>query len=233
MFLSDFMVLPVKVFEIRGLEDNIESRLRGFREVERDEDEDIDLITEVLDTESSDGVIYGILAKDFLRLRNYRRNVERIPTTEEAPFWIVPHEARNYLIVMAPSVARGVKKLLSNHVAVKLGEVLNLDVRESRIESEILQKLHESNPRATNLIWFDNVDIPGVDKLCLSGQGLADTGLYKDYLDHGMIWYVVFTSQNSGYTVGITRNTVITNFSKSTKQEFIQFVRDDVLKLIE
>jgi hypothetical protein len=187
----------------------------------------------ILDIESSEGIIKGIIAKDFLRQRAYHRKVEKIPTTEEAPFWIAPYNQRYYLIVMAPSVARGVKKFLSNHVAVKLGEVLNADVRESRIESETLQKLHESNPNATNLIWFDNVDIPGVEKLCLSGQGLANTGLYKEYLDHGLIWYVVFTSQNSGYTIGITRNTVITNFSKSTEEEFIQFVRDEILKLIE
>ena len=111
--------------------------------------------------------------------------------------------------------------------------MLDADIREIRITSETLQELHESNPKATNLIWFDNVDIPGVDKLCLSGSGLADTGLYKDYLDHGMIWYVVFTSQQKGYTVGITRNSVITNFSKSTMEEFIQFVREDILKLVQ
>jgi hypothetical protein len=134
---------------------------------------------------------------------------------------------------MAPSVARGVKKLLSNHVAVALGGILNADVREAKITHEVLQRLHESNPQATNLIWFDNVDLPGVDKLCLSGQGLADTGMYKEYIDHGMIWYVVFTSQPKGYTVGMTRSVVITNFSKTTEEEFIEFVQDDILKLIE
>lgn len=227
------MVLPVKVFGVRGLEGNIVSRLRGFRETEKIENEDVELIVEILDIESTDGEIQGILSKDFLRIHTYRRKTEKTLTTEEAPFWILPHGEKHYLIVFAPSVARGVKKLLSNHVAVKLGEVLNVDIREARIPSETLQRFHESNPKATNLIWFDNVDIPGVDKLCLSGQGLADTGLYKEYLDHGNIWYVVFTSQKSGYTVGVTRNTVITNFSKSSEQELIEFVRSEILKLIE
>jgi hypothetical protein len=227
------MVLPVKVFEVRGIAGNFVPRLRGFRETEKIEDEEVELIVEVLDVESNEGEVQGILSKDFLRVRTYRRRTEKTPTTEEAPFWIVPYSEKHYLIVLAPSVARGVKKLLSNHVAVKLGEILNVDVRETRIPSETLQKLHESNPKATNLIWFDDVDIPGVNKLCLSGQGLADTGLYKEYLDHGLIWYVVFTSQKSGYTVGVTRNTVITNFSKSSEQEFIEFVKDEILKLIE
>ncbi len=77
------------------------------------------------------------------------------------------------------------------------------------------------------------MDIPSVNKLCLSGEGIADTGLYKDYIDHGMIWYVVFKSLAKGYTVGVTRSAVITNFSKSTVDEYIAFVREDILKLIE
>jgi len=228
------MVLPVKIFEIRGLEGNPLDKLIGWRETEPVEgDEDIQLVTEIIEVKEEDGVISGIFAKDFYREHIYRRRVMATPQTEEAPFWILNHEGRRFLVVMAPSVARGVKKLLSNHVAVALGAILNADIREARISYETLQKLHESNPQATNLIWFDNVDMPGVDKLCLSGQGLADTGMYKEYIDHGMIWYVVFTSQPKGYTIGITRSAVVTNFSKTTEEEFIEFIRDEILKLIE
>jgi len=137
---------------------------------------------------------------------------------------------------MAPSVARGVKKLLSNHVANKLSEALFGVVgaiTEVRIPDETLQQLHEANPQATRLIWFDDVDIPSVDKLCLAGQSLADTGLYKDYIEHGRIWYVVFSVQKRGVTVGITRSCVVTLFSKSTSEEFVNYVTEDLLDLIE
>jgi len=227
------MVLPVKVFEVRGLEGDPRDTLMGWREVEELEDEETQLVTEVIDLEQVEDTVTGVFTRDFMRERVYRRRTRMTPETEEAPFWIVPHEGRHFLVVMAPSVARGVKKMLSNHVAVKIGDILNVDIRESRITSETLQRLHEGNPKATNLIWFDNVDIPSVNKLCLSGEGIADTGLYKDYIDHGMIWYVVFTSQAKGYTVGITRSAVVTNFSKSTVDEYIAFVREDILKLIE
>jgi len=227
------MVLPVKVFEVRGLEGDPRDTLMGWREVEELEDEETQLVTEVIDLEQVEDTVTGVFTRDFMRARVYRRRTRMTPETEEAPFWIVPHEGRHFLVVMAPSVARGVKKMLSNHVAVKIGDILNVDIRESRITSETLQRLHEGNPKATNLIWFDNVDIPSVNKLCLSGEGIADTGLYKDYIDHGMIWYVVFTSQAKGYTVGITRSAVVTNFSKSTVDEYIAFVREDILKLIE
>jgi len=227
------MVLPVKVFEVRGLEGDPRDTLMGWREVEELEDEETQLVTEVIDLEQVEDTVTGVFTRDFMRERVYRRRTRMTPETEEAPFWIVPHEGRHFLVVMAPSVARGVKKMLSNHVAVKIGDILNVDVRESRIPSETLQRLHEGNPKATNLIWFDNVDIPSVNKLCLSGEGIADTGLYKDYMDHGMIWYVVFTSLAKGYTVGVTRSAVVTNFSKSTVDEYIAFIREDILKLIE
>jgi len=227
------MVLPVKVFEVRGLEGDPRDTLMGWREVEELEDEETQLVTEVIDLEQVEDTVTGVFTRDFMRERVYRRRTRMTPETEEAPFWIVPHEGRYFLVVMAPSVARGVKKMLSNHVAVKIGEILNVDVRESRITSETLKRLHEGNPKATNLIWFDNVDIPSVNKLCLSGEGIADTGLYKDYIDHGMIWYVVFKSLAKGYTVGVTRSAVVTNFSKSTVDEYIAFIREDILKLIE
>jgi len=227
------MVLPVKVFEVRGLEGDPRDTLMGWREVKELEDEETQLVTEVIDLEQVEDTVTGVFTRDFMRERVYRRRTRMTPETEEAPFWIVPHEGRYFLVVMAPSVARGVKKMLSNHVAVKIGEILNVDIRESRITSETLKRLHEGNPKATNLIWFDNVDIPSVNKLCLSGEGIADTGLYKDYMDHGMIWYVVFTSLAKGYTVGVTRSAVVTNFSKSTVDEYIAFVREDILKLIE
>ncbi len=228
------MVLPVKVFEIRSLEGNPMTSLTGWREVEEVEGvDDLVLVTEILEMEEKEGVIKGIFAKDFYKEFTYRRKVMASPQTEEAIFWILKYGERHFLGVMAPSVARGVKKMLSSHVAVAIGNILNADVREAKISAETLQRLHESNPQATNLIWFDNIDLPGVNKLCLTGQGLADTSMYKEYIDHGLIWYVVFTSQPKGYTVGITRSITITNFSKCTVDEFIEFVRDDILKLVE
>ncbi|KON29527.1 hypothetical protein AC482_06200 [miscellaneous Crenarchaeota group-15 archaeon DG-45] len=235
------MVLPAKIFEIKGDVDlgRIAEALRGFREVESYEDDEggaQNLVTEVLDLKREEDVVAGFFSRDFVRGRYYRRQFVETLTTEEAPFWIRPFRGRTFLIVMAPSVARGVKKLLTNHVANKLSEVVynaTGAIVEVRIPHETLRELHESNPRATKLIWFDDVDIPSVEKLCLAGDGLADTKLYHDYLDHGMIWYVVFEVQKRGITVGITRNCVVTLFSKSTMDEFIGYILEDLLSLVE
>ncbi len=235
------MVLPAKIFEIKeelnfGL---IVQKLKDFREeesYEKSDGETVTLVTEILDLSLKENLISGIFSEDFMRTSYYRRTLIENPVTEEAQFWVTRFENQTFLVVVAPSVARGVKKLLTIHVANKLSKLLFITPRaivETKIPHETLKTLHESNPQATRLIWFDQVDIPGVDKLCLAGSDLVDTQLYQDYLSHGQIWYVVFEAQKRGFTMGITRNSVVTLFSKCTKDDLINYVREDMLRLIE
>ena len=207
------MVLPVKIFEIKEVADLglIIQKLKDFREEETyqtEKGEVIELVTEILDLKLTEGLARGVFSMDFVRKRYYKRKLVETPVTEEAPFWIKHFEGRPFVIILAPSVARGVKKLLTNHVANKLSKILYIKqaIVEARIVHETLRKLHESNPLATKLIWFDNVDIPGIEKLCLAGSSLSDTEPYQTYLQHGQIWYVVFEVQKRGIVVGITRN---------------------------
>jgi len=235
------LVQPAKIFEIEEKADLglIVWKLKDFREEERyqtENEETINLVTEILDLKSKDDSISGIFSKDFIRKRFYRRKLVEAPVTEEAPFWISPSKDRIFMIVLAPSVARGVKKLLTNYVANKLSKVLFIEpqaIVEVKISHTTLKELHESNPQATKLIWFDEVDIPGIEKLCLAGSDLADTSLYRDYVEHGKIWYVVFENQKREAVVGITRNCVVTLFSRSTTEEFMNYILEDLLMLIE
>jgi len=235
------MVLPAKVFEIKEEADLeiIADKLKRFREeelYETKEGQKITLITEILDLRKEGDSLSGVFSKDFVRQRLYRREFVENPLTEEAPFWVKPFRKRLFLIVMGPSVARGVKKLLTNTVANKLSKILFItphSIVETKILHETLKELHEATPQATKLIWFDQVDIPGVEKLCLAGPDIADTALYRDYMKHGQIWYVVFEAPKRGVVAGITRNTVITSFSKSTTQEFMNIILEDLLKLVE
>lgn len=235
------MVQPAKIFEVKEKADLglIVWKLKDFREEERyqtENGETIKLVTEILDLKSKDDSISGVFSKDFIRKRFYRRKLVENPITEEAPFWIRPFKDRTFMIVLAPSVARGVKKLLTNYVANKLSKVLFIEPKaivEVKITHKTLKELHESNPQATKLIWFDEVDIPGVEKLCLAGSDLADTSLYRDYVEHGKIWYVVFETQKRESVVGITRNCVVTLFSRSTTEEFMNYIQEDLLTIIE
>jgi hypothetical protein len=235
------LVLPAKVFEIKERVDLglVSWKLKDFREEEScktEAGESVSLVTEILDLKSKEDVLEGVFSKDFLRRRVYRRSMVEAPVTEEAPFWIVPSKKKTFLVVLGPSVARGVKKLLTNYVANKLSKVLFINsqgILETRMPHDTLRALHESNPQATRLIWFDEVDIPGVEKLCLAGSDLVDTELYHNYVEHGRIWYVVFETQKRGIMVGITRNCVVTLFSKSTTQEFIDYITKDFLGFVE
>jgi len=60
------------------------------------------------------------------------------------------------------------------------------------------------------------------------GAGL----LYNDYLTHGKIWYAVVKSQKYGYVVGVTRNCVVTVFSRTELPEFKRYVKSEILPLI-
>ncbi|MFB6216005.1 MAG: hypothetical protein ABEJ72_03425, partial [Candidatus Aenigmatarchaeota archaeon] len=93
-------------------------------------------------------------------------------------------------------------------------------------------ELHESNPRATKVIYFDNVDIPDVGKLALYGSSISDSSLYQEYLDHGNIWYAVFEVEEKGIVVGVTRNSVVVLFSNLEEHEFTDFIVEDILPLV-
>lgn len=233
------MVLVAKIFEVREpLELGVIARkLKDFGEEEPYEREGkrTKLTTEILDLKLEGDSLAGVFSKDFVLSRYYKRGLVETLVTEEVPFWIKRSKRRTFLIVLAPSKARGVKKLLTDYVANKLSEILFIKtgaIVETRITHETLRELHESNPRATKLIWFDEVDIPNVGKLALAGSALADTKLYRDYLEHGKVWYVLFEVQKRGLMVGVTRNCVVTLFSRAERDEFLHYVLDEILPLI-
>ncbi len=229
------MVLVAKVYELKEQLDytTIARKLKDFREEEPYKDKK--LITEILDLKLSKDTIFGIFTKDYVLSRFYRRGLVETLVTEEVPFWIKKYQNRMFLVPLAPSKPRGVKKLLTDYVANKLSEVLFIktgSIVETYIPHQTLQKLHESNPGATKLIWFDQIDIPGIKKLALSGPSLTDTNLYREYLKHGKLWYIVFEVANKGMVVGLTRNSVITLFSRSTIESFVGFIFEEVFPLI-
>ena len=233
------MVLVAKIFEFKEpIELSIAAKkLKDFSEEEPYEsgDKRTKLTTEILDLKMDGEVLRGIFSRDFVLSRYYKRGLVETVVTEEVPFLIKRSDGRTFLVVLAPSKARGVKKLLTNYVANKLSEILFIKtgaIVEVKITHETLKELHESNPRATKLIWFDEVDLPDIGKLALAGSGLADTKLYHEYLKHGKIWYCVFEVQKRGFTVGITRNCVVTLFTQIDPEEFINYIMNDVLPLI-
>ena len=97
--------------------------------------------------------------------------------------------------------------------------------------SAIIYEIGE-NFEMTKILFFDDIDLPNISKLSLYGEGLGATKLYNDYLGHGKIWYAVVKSQRYGYVVGVTRNCVVTVFSRTELPDFKGYVRNEILPLI-
>ncbi len=128
------------------------------------------------------------------------------------------------------------RKRVANLVANKLSEILFDKVGGiviSRIAPETLKVFHDKNPEDTKITFFDNVDIPNVDKLSLYGPDLNNTSLFDDYLKHGNLWYVVARSKDTGYVVGITREASVTIFNLADKSKFIEYVAKEIYPIIQ
>lgn len=234
------MVLAGKLFLVEEDVDlqKIAAKLKGFQSEEKlkDDSKDISLITEIKDLRLIGDSLHGTFVQDQLLDVYHRGERVRIPTTSEAPFFLVEQEqaqkqeqkGRIVLTIME-------KKARANNIANQLSKILFITsgkIVEVRIEPARFVRFHEDNFEDTKVIFFDDVDLPNIKKLSLYGSALGDTSLYLDHLKHGKIWYIVLKSKRHGTVVGVTRNGVVTIFSKATKDEFINYVRDEIIGLI-
>jgi len=161
-------------------------------------------------------LLKGMYVYDEVITLNIEGNLKDIPVRREVYFSIYDYRDGQYLIVFE-------KKRRANKVAMKMSEIIFIKgdmILEARIPHEILKGLHESAPEATKVIYFDNLDLPNINKIALYGDALADTSLYSEYLKHGLIWYVVFQHKETGYIVGITRNAIVAMFTNITLMYF-------------
>ncbi|MHC1589836.1 MAG: hypothetical protein ACXQTQ_02615 [Candidatus Hecatellaceae archaeon] len=226
------MVLAGKVFRLAaeaGL-DRVEERLRGYSREEEFAEEgfELKLLTEVERLSRTDLGLEGVLSYD--RVMWISRRGELVPTvrTYTAPFLFSPFRGQVLLTVVE-------KKYRADRLADLLSQILFEGVGgilEVRIPPGNLQRYHEENPEGTKVVFFENLDFPGIDKLSLYGESLSATSTYDEMLSHGRIWYVVVTSKRYGYVVGVTGNGIVTVFSRCEVEDFLKYVVEEVFPLI-
>lgn len=208
----------------------IAAKLREFREPEivKEGDTEIELVTDVHDINAGPNHLSGIFSKDkLIRIRQRSKQVPIVKTIDA----YIEFRSRSDKILL--TIAQ--EKNFANSAATILSRAIFLSyksITEAFISPEKMQEIHESNPEGTRLIWFDQVDIPGIDKLALAGPSLMDTSLYQEYLSHGKIWYIVYTTRSGGKIIGLTRNAVVTAFTKMPESEFIDYIVSSVFPLI-
>jgi len=207
----------------------IASRLEDYHTEESYEEGDykFTLVTEVVGLLPKENMLRGVYSHDYVLHVFHRGKVAPLPRTVEALFSFTQREGITFLAVVE-------KKRLANFIANKLSEILFEKmggIVEARIPPEILKDFHLKNPEDTKITFFDNVDIPNVNKLSLYGPDLISTSLFEDYCKHGDLWYVVARSKEYGYVVGITRDASVTIFNLTEKERYLEYVAKEIYPL--
>ncbi|MDI6820064.1 MAG: hypothetical protein QMC89_04065 [Candidatus Hodarchaeaceae archaeon] len=226
------MVTAGKIFRLReemGLK-AIAARLKDLREEEAHpvEGGEVGLLTEVSDLSLSAEDLKGIFSQDKV-IEIYQRGkfVQQVKT-RETPFLFSSYRGHVLLTILE-------RKFQANNIANQLSKALFItsgQIAEAKISPETLKAFHEGNPEDTKVIFFDEVDMPNINKLSLYGSGLIDTSLYNEYCSRGKIWYMVFKSKKYGYIVGVTRNAIVTIFNNVSRDEFTSYVKSEVFPLL-
>jgi hypothetical protein len=206
------------------------SNLEGYRTEEPYEEGDYKfaLVTEVVGLLPKGNMLRGVYSHDYAMHVFHRGKVVPLPRTIEAVFSFAEHEETTFLTIVE-------KKRLANFIANKLSEILFEKVGgivEARISPETLREFHLKNPEDTKITFFDNVDIPNVNKLSLYGPDLINTSLFEDYGKHGDLWYIVARSKEYGYVVGVTRDASVTIFNLTEKEKYLEYVTKEIYPLI-
>ncbi len=206
------------------------SKLDGYRTEEPYEEGDyrFTLVAEVVGLLQKKNMLRGVYSHDHVINVFHRGKVMPMPRTVEALFSFAEQEGATLLTIVE-------KKRSANFMANKLSEIAFEEVGgivEARISPETLSEFHLKNREDTKITFFDNVDIPNVNKLSLYGPDLINTSLFEDYSKHGDLWYVVTRSKEYGYVVGLTRDASATIFNVTDKEKYLEYVTKEIYPLI-
>lgn len=222
------MVVAGKIFKLSEALPihDIAGRLDGYRteETYQEGDYTFQLVTEVVGLLPKNNTLTGIYSNDYVLHVFHRGKTAPLPKTVEALFNFAQVENSVFLTVVE-------KKAVANFIANKFSQILFQrlgGIVEARIPPETLREFHLKNREDTKITFFDNVDIPNVNKLSLYGPDLINTSLFEDYTKHGDLWYVVARSKETGFVVGVTRDASVTIFNLGDKQKYVDYVAKEI-----
>ncbi len=210
---------------------DISKALEGHRVEEEYTEGDLklELLIEVANLTLTEDTLTGLYSFDYVAHHYHRGKVSPSPVTKEVLFAWTMHEGRDYLIVVD-------KKALANSVANRLSEIVWGEIGvvvEARILPETLKKFHLENPESTKVIFFENMDIPNLNKMSLYGPDVVDTGLFKEYTQRGDPWYILTKSKKFGHTVGLVRDGSVTIFNTVDQGQYLGYVRDEIVPMTQ
>ncbi len=224
--------MALKAFEVAEAQsfEEVAAKLKGYGVLEREEVDgrEVEVGFRVARLELVEGELRGVFEESFVASVRYRDELLRVPVSVSTEFRFAEVAGGLYLIVAA-------KKARANRVAARLSAALAAGrkrgvIVEARIPEEEFRRLYEGRPEAVKVVVFTDVRLPDVGKLTLYGSQLASSGLYNEYLKLGSVWYAVFEAEE-GVVVGVTRNCIVTFFSKVEPEDAFKFVKERLLPL--
>lgn len=224
--------MALKAFEVAEAQsfEEVAAKLKGYGVLEREEVDgrEVEVGFRIARLELVEGELRGVFEESFVASVRYRDELLRVPVSVSTEFRFAEVAGGLYLIVAA-------KKARANRVAARLSAALAAGrkrgvIVEARIPEEEFRRLYEGRPEAVKVVVFTDVRLPDVGKLTLYGSQLASSGLYNEYLKLGSVWYAVFEAEE-GVVVGVTRNCIVTFFSKVEPEDAFKFVKERLLPL--
>ncbi len=205
--------------------------LGGFREMGEYQEGgvELELITEVANVSIDDDLLTGLYSYDYVVHNYHRGELIPSPATKEVLFSFTEVDDRMFLTVVE-------KKAIANRVANRLSEIVFGEmgvIVEVRILPETLKTFHIANPEGTKVIFFENMDIPNINKLSLYGPDIVGTSLFDEYAARGDPWYILTKSKKHGHTVGLVRDGSVTLFNNVDQGQYLQYVKTEILPMTQ
>ena len=210
---------------------DISTRLEGFREEDTYQEGEInlELTTEVVNLSIEEGILTGLYSYDYVVHNYHRGSVLPSPATKEVLFAFTELDGRIFLAVVD-------KKAIANRVANRLSEIAfgaMGAIVEARILPETLKEFHLANPESTKVIFFENMDIPNINKLSLYGPDIVSTSLFEEYAARGDPWYVLTKSKKHGHTVGLVRDGSVTLLNSVDQGQYLLYVKEEIIPMTQ
>jgi len=223
-------LLAGKLFRITSeLELNdIAGKLSGAKVEAQDQETGLNLITEFRVDSLAENEMHGTIYWDRIMYLSTREGRKPTVNTLSIPFVIKLIEGQKLLFIAA-------KKPIANNMANEISKAAFIRpgyVVEARIDPKVFLDYYERNLEDTRVAYFDQVDIPNVNVLALYGDSLSQTDIFKEYRKHGLLWYIVVKAKSIGQIIGITRNCVVTMFSKGSLDDLVSFTFNEVAPLV-
>lgn len=211
--------------------DEILVKLQGWRREEayKEGDYEFTLVIEVANLTLGEGSLTGLYSYDYVVHNYHRGKIIPSPVTKEVLFSFNNYGDEMFLTIVE-------KKDIANRIANRLSEIIYEEmgqVLEARILPETLKDFHLTNPENTSVIFFENMDIPNVNKLSLYGPDLTGASLFDQYSARGDPWYILTKSRKHGHTVGIVRDGSVTIFNTIDRGEYLRYITDEILPLVQ